>query len=139
MKTLYAAVAASLLLIGFSTYAGESADIGHAQTAATSWLALIDSGKYGQSWDEASSLFKVAVTKEAWSKTIAAVRPPLGAVKARKVQSATFTKTLPGAPDGAYVIIQFESQFENKATAVETVTPTQERDGTWRVSGYYIK
>ena len=29
---------------------------------------------------------------------------------------------LPGAPDGEYVVIQFETAFQNKARAVETVT-----------------
>lgn len=61
------------------------------------------------------------------------------AMKARKVKSATFTRTLPGAPDGEYVVIQFESQFENKAAAIETVTPMRDKDGAWRVSGYYIR
>jgi hypothetical protein len=139
MKTLYAVVAATLLFIGFSTYADESADVGKAQTAARNWLALADGGKYAESWDEASSPFKAAVTKETWTHAIASARAPLGAVKGRKVKSATFARNLPGAPDGAYVVIQFETQFENKASAIETVTPMQEKDGTWRVSGYYIK
>ena len=29
--------------------------------------------------------------------------------------------------------------FENKASAVETVTPMLDTDGIWRISGYYIK
>ena len=33
----------------------------------------------------------------------------------------------------------FDAQFENKAAAVETVTPMREKDGSWRVSGYFIK
>jgi len=46
---------------------------------------------------------------------------------------------LPGAPDGQYVLIQFNASFEQKAHAVETVTPMLERDGTWKVSGYFIR
>jgi len=46
---------------------------------------------------------------------------------------------VPGAPDGKYVIIQFETSFENKASAVETVTPMQDADGVWRVAGYFVK
>jgi len=46
---------------------------------------------------------------------------------------------VPGAPDGEYVVLRFETSFENKAKAIETVTPMREKDGTWRVSGYYIK
>ena len=37
------------------------------------------------------------------------------------------------------MVIQFDAQFENKAAAIETVTPMKDKDGTWRVSGYYIK
>jgi hypothetical protein len=46
---------------------------------------------------------------------------------------------LPGAPDGEYVVIQYESSFEHKQAAVETVTPMLDKDGTWRVSGYFIR
>jgi len=46
---------------------------------------------------------------------------------------------MPGAPDGEYVVIQYETEFEKKASAVETVTPERDKNGTWRVSGYYIK
>jgi len=45
----------------------------------------------------------------------------------------------PGAPDGEYVVIQYDSSFENKTEAVETVTPMLDPDGVWRVSGYYIR
>ena len=41
--------------------------------------------------------------------------------------------------DGQYVIIQFKASFENKKSAVETITPMLDQDGTWRVSGYYMK
>ena len=139
MKTLSTLAAATLLLAGLSTSADDRDAVAQAQVAAKSWLALTDSAKYGQSWDEAASLFKGAVTKADWEKTIKSVRAPLGAVRSRKVKSATYTRTLPGAPDGEYVVIQFEAQFENKASAIETVTPMLDKDRTWRVSGYYIK
>jgi len=42
-------------------------------------------------------------------------------------------------PDGEYVVIQYDSSFEHKQSAVETVTPMLDKDGKWRVSGYYIK
>jgi hypothetical protein len=37
-----------------------------AERSADDWLALVDSGKYVESWQEASQLFKAAVTKEEW-------------------------------------------------------------------------
>jgi hypothetical protein len=110
-----------------------------AQQSAESWLALVDSGKYAESWQEASQLFKAAVTLEQWQNAVRASRDPFGKVLSRKVTSATYTKTLPGAPDGEYVVIKYGSSFEHKQAAVETVTPMMDKDGKWRVSGYYIK
>jgi hypothetical protein len=37
-----------------------------AQKAAEAWLALVDAGKYGESWEEAATYFKGAVTKDQW-------------------------------------------------------------------------
>jgi len=110
-----------------------------AQQSAESWLALVDSGKYAESWQEAAQLFKAAVTVEQWQNAVRASRDPFGKVLSRKVKSATYTKTLPGAPDGEYVVIKYESSFEHKQAAVETVTPMMDKDGKWRISGYYIK
>jgi hypothetical protein len=110
-----------------------------AQQSSDTWLALVDAGKYADSWQEASQIFKAAVTKEQWQSALRGSRDPLGKLLSRKVKSATYTKTLPGAPDGEYVVIQYESSFEHKQSAVETVTPTLDKDGKWRVSGYFIK
>ena len=137
MRRFFAAIAVALLFAG-SCLADDKAAISQAQGAATKWLALTDSGKYAQSWDEASSLFKSAVSQADWEKAIKGARGPLGALKSRKLKSATFTRTLPGAPDGEYVVIQFDAAFENKAAAVETVTPMKDH-GVWKVSGYFIK
>jgi hypothetical protein len=109
------------------------------ERSADAWLALVDSGKYAESWQEASQLFKAAVTKEEWKSNLRASRDPLGKMLTRKLKSATYAKALPGAPDGDYVVIQYESSFEHKQSAVETVTPMLDKDGQWRVSGYFIK
>jgi len=110
-----------------------------AQASAESWLALTDSGKYAQSWDEAAQFFKAAITKDKWQDALHQVRDPLGKLVSRKLASATYTKSLPGAPDGEYVVIKYETSFENKQSATETVTPMLDKDGKWRVSGYFIK
>jgi len=110
-----------------------------AQAAASDWLALVDSGKYAESWQEAAQLFKGAVTKEKWQSMLHGTREPLGKLSSRKLKSATYTETLPGAPDGEYVVIQYDTSFEHKQSAVETVTPMLDKGGKWRVSGYFIK
>jgi len=110
-----------------------------AQKSAEAWLVLTDSGKYAESWDEAAQLFKSAVTKDKWLGALKSVRVPLGKLQSRKLLSATYTKNLPGAPDGEYVVITYDTSFENMPAAVETITPMLDKDGKWRVSGYYIK
>ena len=108
-------------------------------TAATEWLALINDEKYGESWDESSEIFRAAITREKWERTLSGLMKPFGKVVSREKKSARYHTSLPGAPDGEYVVIQFKTSFENKKNAIETITPMKEKDGTWRVSGYYIK
>ena len=110
-----------------------------AQTAAEQWLTQVDAGKFAESWQSAAVFFKGAVTEAQWKTALDAFRKPLGAMVSRKLKSAKYTKTAPGAPDGEYVILQFESSFANKKEAVETVTPMLDKDGKWKVSGYFIK
>lgn len=110
-----------------------------AQKAADSWLALVDKGDYGVSWVQSADLFRAALSKDQWEKALSNSRGQFGKVLARKLRSATFTTTLPGAPDGQYVVIQYETSFENKKSSVETITPQLAKDGQWRVSGYFIR
>ena len=111
-----------------------------AKTSAESWLALVDQQKYSESWDHAAKLFKGAVTKEQWQTAAAGARGPLEK-SFEKVQVEPVHREAPGARwrDGLYVVIQYDTVFEKKAQAVETITPMADPDGTWRVSGYFIR
>ncbi len=109
-----------------------------AAPSASAWLALVDGGKYADSWKEASSYFRMNVTEKDWESKIRGVRVPLGALVSRKQQNITFAKTLPGAPDGNYAVMQFQASFQNKANAVETMTVMSD-SGKWRAAGYFIR
>jgi hypothetical protein len=117
----------------------EEVAIHRAQTAAGAWLPLVDEGQYEQSWDQAAKLFKGAVSREKWAEAAKGVRAPLGKLVSRKLASAKYAESIPGGPDGKYVVIEYDASFENKKSAVETVTPMLDPDGSWRVSGYFIK
>ena len=118
--------------------AGSPGATGDAVAAAQAWLALIDSGRIDDSWNETASMFRGQVSRQTWKAAVHAARGPYGAFVSRRLRGARYTDSLPGAPDGHYVVIQFEATYEHKRTAIETVTPTLE-DGAWRVSGYYIR
>ncbi|PLX95187.1 MAG: hypothetical protein C0620_04540 [Desulfuromonas sp.] len=119
----------------FSDQTKESAAI----SVAENFLQLVDSGRYSESWDATSKLFKSQISKQEWAEQLDTVRPLFGNIINRKIEDQKYTKSLPGAPDGEYVVIQFSTEFENKKKAIETVTPMLESDGEWRVSGYYIR
>lgn len=136
-KALMMIVLASLVLPS-ALWAADPAKEKAATEVAQKWLALVDQGKYAESWKASSALFQAAITSQDWEKTLVRASKPLGKMLSRTVQSATHTTSVPGAPEGEYVVVQFETDYENKLKAVETVTPMLEKDGKWRVSGYYI-
>jgi hypothetical protein len=139
-SVLLSAVVIGLVSIGCTEK--EQADGGGTDegiAAADAWLAVVDEGRYGDSWEQACAYFRNAVPKDQWERQAAGVRRPLGKVLARELDSAKYTTVLPGAPDGEYVVIQYKTKFENKASSIETVTPMRDQDGTFRVSGYYIR
>ncbi|MAE67089.1 MAG: hypothetical protein CMJ18_22750 [Phycisphaeraceae bacterium] len=107
--------------------------------AAEKWLATTDRGDYADSWAEAAPYFQSAISREKWDAALRTYRAPLGALKSRKLLSATAMNQVPGAPDGEYVIIRYRTSFEKKKGAIETVTPMKAENGAWRVSGYFIK
>ena len=119
--------------------AGNSDAEAKAKRAAQAWLEIVDQEQYAKSWEMAAGLFKSAVTQEQWEQSMVAARKPLGKVNSRKLTMAKYMTTLPSAPDGHYVVIQYETSFANKKSAIETITPMREENGQWRVSGYYIR
>lgn len=137
MKTLSTFV----LVAAISVFAPQTATdqkVQRAQSAADQWLKLTDSGNYDQSWQKAAQMFKSHVSQMDWAMAMQTNRSPLGRVLSRKLRNASHRDHLPGAPDGEYVVIQYETSFEHKKAAVETVTPTLD-DGEWKVSGYFIR
>jgi len=129
---------ATVLLVGISWATNVDKEKA-AVNAAETWLTLVDTGKYSESWQEAAEYFRNSVEPDQWEQMLQSVRTPLGKMISRKLKTKTYKTALPGAPDGQYVVIQFETSFQNKKFAIETVTPMFDKDGRWRVSGYYIK
>jgi hypothetical protein len=140
-KRMFALALVSLALVAFGPRARAAEPVAEAaaKASAEAWLTLVDQAKYPESWEQSAKLFKGAVTKDQWHAALGAARGPLGKLVSRTLKSSQYTKTMPGAPDGQYVVIQYDSVFEKKAQAVETITPMADPDGEWRVSGYRIR
>jgi len=134
------AIALTFLLLAATAPAAQAAEANEAAgvQAAEAWLKLVDAGQYGASWDEASTMFRKAVPRATWEKQAAAARAPLGKVLGRKLASKQLTHELPGAPDGTYVVLVYDTRFERKERGHETVTVMLE-GGRFRGAGYFIQ
>ena len=107
--------------------------------SANAWLALADAGENRKTWDQASTLFKKNVSLSDWQAALARTRDIFGSAGERTVLSSQSATSLPGAPDGEYVVFRYQTRFSNKNEAIETVTLHKDRDGTWRTTGYFIQ
>ena len=109
-----------------------------ATAAARGWLDLVDHGCYAAGWDAAAPAFRKMMTPDQWNRAVLSVRAPLGGCLSRTLKSHELVDSFPGGPSGPYVVLRFESDFENKRGVVETVTPARGHDESWRVAGYYL-
>jgi hypothetical protein len=107
-----------------------------ATARAQAWLSTMDAGNYAQGWAAAAPYLQRAAPKEQWEVSMNRVRAPLGRVLSRTTRSATATRTAYNDP---CVIVELDTAFEHKPSAVETVTLMPAPDGEWKVAGYYIK
>lgn len=134
----------AILLAASTVIAQRTQSDGHAEAkkaalqSATTWLKLVDEGKYDASWLSTSKEFQAAVSQERWSQMARTVRSPLGALNSRRLQDSTYTTSVPGGPDGQYVILHFDASFANKKSAIETLAMVLQ-DGQWRISSYFIR
>ncbi|AWW74927.1 LuxR family transcriptional regulator [Erythrobacter sp. KY5] len=105
---------------------------------ANAFLDKVDSSDWAGSWNTAGAMFRNEVTSAEWESQVKPVRLPLGAVNARRLVNVQRASTLPGAPEGEYEVLQFQTDFAGKeGMSIETVVMVMGKNG-WEVSGYFI-
>jgi Protein of unknown function (DUF4019) len=107
--------------------------------SAQGWLTMIDSDKYAQSRDAASTLFKDHWPEDKWEKALGEARTALGKEVSRKLDATEYLKNPPGPPAGEYVLMRYQTAFEKRKSATETVIAMLEKDGRWRIAVYNIR
>lgn len=107
-----------------------------ATAAAQAWLAVNDTGNYTQSWTGAAAYLQHAAAEKQWEASMLQMRQPLGQVLSRRKKSATETTSALG---DRCVVIEYDTSFEHRRSAIETVTVMPGKDGQWQVAGYFIK
>jgi len=109
-----------------------------ATVAALDWLALLDDGKYEESWQAGASAMQENVTAEQWSTALKDAREPLEPFGARKLLESRKVTDPQGAPAGEYIFLHYRTQAANEQTVTETVVLLEEGDA-WKVAGYFVQ
>ncbi|MEA3061304.1 MAG: hypothetical protein QOJ94_1085 [Sphingomonadales bacterium] len=102
--------------------------------AARQWLALVDAGKWPESWAATAPSFQSLNTLEMWRSASEGGRVPLGRVLSRRLASQ---EGIPAPPNG-YQLVRFRTDFAHKRGATETLSLAREGE-SWKVAGYYIE
>ena len=105
---------------------------------AVKWLALVDDGDYGKSWDVSAKPFQSSVTRADWIVGMNKARRFYGKVLSRKFESSTYAANPPGFVPGEYEILRFEVNFRVQGRATEIVSMELQNNGKWLVAGYHI-
>jgi DNA-binding CsgD family transcriptional regulator len=101
--------------------------------AATDWLALVDSGRWAESYAATAASFRQLNTVAAWQSASERVRVPLGRVVSRTLIDEQDTP----APPNGYRTVRFRTDFANRTGVVETLSLDRDSRG-WHVVGIYI-
>jgi hypothetical protein len=99
---------------------------------ATSWLNLIDTGRYAESWKQLGSKLQAKYSESAWASALRPLLSQAGKIKKRTFRSFNYLDS-----QGESVVIAFDSSFSNVTIGRETVTMVQE-EGHWKITGYSI-
>jgi hypothetical protein len=110
-----------------------------ADTAAQTWLALVDKGEIARSWEEGALVLQLGVTETKWEQLVRSARAPFEPFGARHRIMARYTTDPPNAPPGQYVLLQYKTDVAGGRQVVEAVVPTLDGKRGWRVSGYFVR
>jgi Protein of unknown function (DUF4019) len=109
-----------------------------AERQALGFLGYLDQGRYADSYAYTGMLIRAQLDRDKFSAQIGKARTGTGALQSRELIDASYATTVPGAPDGEYVVLHYHASFAIRQDTVETVTLAFAK-GYWRVVGYYIK
>ena len=109
-----------------------------AERQALGFLGYLDQGRYADSYAYTGMLIRAQLDRDKYSSQIEKTREGTGALQSRELMDAAYATTVPGAPEGQYVVLHYHARFANRQDALETMTLAF-ANGYWRVSGYYIK
>ncbi len=102
----------------------------------TRWIGFMDQRHFEAAWDGMAQVFKKEQDRATWIATQYRYRQDTYVVKARRVISSRYTRTLRPFSTIDAVTFQLAMYFVNETLGIETIVLVKEDDGAWRVASY---
>ncbi len=113
---------------------------GPLEIAATTWLELLDQGRFADAWRESAQQLRDGTTESAWTEATRKVRAEFGgAVQSRMFVGKDYHRQLEGEPDANYFTLRSQTALADGTARLEIVTLTAGADGQYRAAAYGIK
>ena len=109
-----------------------------AQPVAVEFLALIDDGKYSESWQSLAPLVRDKLKQKEWLEKLDQVRSRSGGLVKRVQKSARSATALKDSPEGEYIILSYKSDFQAAVDVTEYVAVMRDGD-SWKVASYSMQ
>ncbi len=126
------------LTVGAMLAAAGNAATEEPTSSAWQWLALLDHGKYADSYAEGSAIFRARISERSWESKAQIFRDAVGTIVWRDVEAVSSISDPPLLPTGQYAVVHYKSRFSDKKEYQESVILVLE-NGLWRVAIYDIK
>jgi Protein of unknown function (DUF4019) len=107
--------------------------------AAKDYVDDLDKGQYAESWTKSDEIFKNTLTQSEWVTLLNAVRKDLGKVHSRTIRLHSPVWNPLKMPPGLYMVIDYDTSFENAPRSSELLILRRGADGQWRVLSYFVK
>lgn len=129
---------ATLLLLAMLPLSARSEEGGETApaAAATRFVAMLDAGTVDDAWHEFTPLAQIIKSEAQWQHLQQSLRTAYGPLEKRSIRGVTLQSRYAMLPDGHYAIVQFDTVFRNKRSAIETIVLIQSQDSLWQVHDY---
>ena len=82
-----------------------------AQRQALGFLGYLDQGRYADSYDYTGMLIRNQADRTSFAQQLQTARAGVGALQQRTLNDVTYSTTVPGAPQGQYVVLALPHQL----------------------------
>ena len=110
-----------------------------ANKVGISWLNDLNHKQYENAYKLLSKEVKVMVEKESWVSLINELMLEFGNLESRTVTQRYFQSQMEGMEDGFYVVIEYNSQYENTKAHTESLLLKQNDKAKWEIANYNYK